>query len=54
MFIYIKYSLWEKRVYKYNGKKALESIFRKMEATLKKIGLGIKNTKLLQSMQIGF
>ena len=42
MFIYISYRLWEKRVYKYNGKKALESIFRKIEATLKKIDLGIK------------
>lgn len=42
MFIFIKYRLWEKRIYKYNGKKALESIFQKIDSVLKKTDLGIK------------
>ncbi|HQD28482.1 transglutaminase-like domain-containing protein [Acetivibrio saccincola] len=42
LFIYVKYRIWEKRVYKYDGKKALESIFKKINFVLKKTGSGIK------------
>lgn len=42
IFVYIGYSLWEKRIYKYDRKKALEKIFGKTEAVLKKIDLEIK------------
>lgn len=42
IFIYISYSLWKKKVYNYNRKEAIESIFRKTEAVLKKIDVGIK------------
>ncbi|MDQ2084831.1 transglutaminase-like domain-containing protein [Herbivorax sp. ANBcel31] len=42
IFIFIRYSVWEDRVFKYGRKEALESIFKKTENILNKIDLGIK------------